>query len=68
MPNKLPGNNATLHLHLEVEYELNGVSVEYLKKELEKAPSLLVASGLLSGDSPAQVSNFYFKVTNNGPQ
>ena len=45
-----------------VEYELNGVSIEYLKTELAKAPSLLVASGLLSGDSPAQIKDFNFKV------
>ena len=51
-------NNVTLRLVLDVTYDLNGTSVEYLKTELQKAPSLLVANGLLSGDSPAQVNDF----------
>lgn len=62
MPKQKNENNATLSLQLDVTYELNGVSIEYLKTELAKAPSLLVASGLLSGDSPAQVKDFNFKV------
>ena len=61
MHKKSNENNATLRLQFDVTYDLNGVSIEYLKSELEKAPSLLVASGMLSGDSPAQVTDFNVK-------
>lgn len=62
MPKKNNANNVTLSLQLDVTYDLNGVSVDYLKVVLEKAPSLLVSYGLLSGDSPAQVKDFNLKV------
>lgn len=58
-------NNVTLRLILDVTYDLNGTSVEYLKTELERAPSLLVANGLLSGDSPAQVNDFNTTISEN---
>lgn len=58
-------NNVTLRLVLDVTYDLNGTSVEYLKTELQRAPSLLVANGLLSGDSPAQVNDFNSTVSEN---
>ena len=62
MPKNSNANSVTLSLQFDVTYELNGVPIEYLKTELAKAPPLLVAYGMLSGDSPAQVREFTFKI------
>ncbi|KKN98451.1 hypothetical protein LCGC14_0145600 [marine sediment metagenome] len=54
-----------LRMQLDVTYELNGVREENLKARLLSMVDRAIGDGLLTGDSPAEVTNWKIEIQNH---
>lgn len=53
---------AKLRLTLDVEYKLNGDSLDNLTEQLKGIVRYAVEQGMISGEGPAEIKDYNYKV------
>lgn len=51
-----------LRLSLDIEYTLNGVSEQYLRRQLEFIMENAMSNGMVTGESDAEIENWDMRI------